>query len=1244
MFRGNGERTVLVMMALILGLVSCAKKPAYDELTKDKDMVTITSAIDTESEYLYVPMSLGAPRQVVNAYAYFQGQEKIVKLRMTEEGLQAYEVDADSKFSNNHLNETLVLTLPGSYHSYRCSENTLGECTNREEENNDAEWYEREHFVPDYANIDTHSINIDTWAVGGDCISKVGSKVISKEMVPGRINIQLENYYEVSKSESCVSRYMNLRYLGQSSFKAQFHFSLIRLKDIASENYEIVDYSNEDKTTFGFFYGNKSELDPQFTEVGSYKKNKRFMRRWNPKRKTVIYHMSETFNKPENAELKKATYKAISSINNGLAKANAGFRIQLEEPKKEVSIGDLRYNMINLIDEPLANGLLGYGPIVTNPRTGEILKAHTNMYSGVIKSALRMYWTKMVNLQNNKMQATTEEAPESTPAPSMARENNAVASNMKNIPKKVLKNLISAPLDLHELEEKLHAGHNHDHSFKKLNERASKRKAKISEAHAFSIEKYKNGVETLEKYLELEKERLAVFAESNAYSAEFFNVSKTINAIFPEIMEIEDIFVKGTQNLKSWGELTYAQRSEIEKIMVPFIYSSTLVHELGHNLGLRHNFAGSYDKQNWYSKEEAHELGFKYTPESSSMMDYVSSNFGELNVLGKYDIAALRFGYAREVETRGGKIVKIEKNLEELKEKRKQIRELIEVNKENPEMLSNLNTKLMNTLPKNFVYCTDENAGATLKCNRFDQGTNLVEIANSVIQDYEDSYLTMNFRNERTSFNVGQHMFGYLTSRYSQFERVRAVFEEWEAMKEGYGEAIMRMGCSPQMMRDANPIIKTICTQINDAIEATKIAGDFFLKILKTPHHTCAAKKIGAEEGDNRITAIFLEDLYKANRSEFEEVPKTCFDKNVKRILSNQDIPLEVIAEAGKYLNGFNDLKPGFEGSYDRAVFGTWIDKLLAMKSLVQRYSEETSNAGLGNFLNHPSIGIKVYNFIDHIVLGDRLIEPVPFLSEDKKTAYQVPYSIDQKYKIRTNDLPFFWARQFLGMDNASEISLRRVLLRNAKNFDLMLGSSTLNIAREGVNYYTVKRLDSSFNPGLTDTVTTYFDETLYGASPSNRIAYEMITSINTLEMLRGVDKKILQEVFDARTETPEEFNDSQKLAAAYNIETIEALVKLKKENPNLPDSYWDRVGDEQFKKELKIIWTASLEELEAVMNWISTKDIAPEGSSDLVKKLYEIPYEVFKSMVEGDISNKIDNFKFILKDLPSSVEPFMFD
>ena len=133
---------------------------------------------------------------------------------------------------------------------------------------------------------------------------------------------------------------------------------------------------------------------------------------------------------------------------------------------------------------------------------------------------------------------------------------------------------------------------------------------------------------------------------------------------------------------------------------------------------------GSFDKDNFYTKEEElPEDRNHYSPKYSSIMDYGGNELNELPVIGKYDIAALRYAYANEIELNNGDYEKISGELP--------IRELN---------------------AKQYLYYTDENAGNNLWCNRYDEGTNFTEIIKFYIDSYHNNYSVLNTRDNRESF------------------------------------------------------------------------------------------------------------------------------------------------------------------------------------------------------------------------------------------------------------------------------------------------------------------------------------------------------------------------------------------------------------------------------------------------------------------------------------------------------------
>ena len=157
---------------------------------------------------------------------------------------------------------------------------------------------------------------------------------------------------------------------------------------------------------------------------------------------------------------------------------------------------------------------------------------------------------------------------------------------------------------------------------------------------------------SLADFIKADEARIKRWSENNAFGEDAIWVSSTSKGLVSGIdYQDASLYLDDQKTrLKKWKELNSEQRSKISDAISAHMYRSTLVHELGHNLGLRHNFAGSTDKQNFYSVDEAKSLGLQHVPAYSSIMDYAASEFDELPIFGPYDRAALRFAYARQVE------------------------------------------------------------------------------------------------------------------------------------------------------------------------------------------------------------------------------------------------------------------------------------------------------------------------------------------------------------------------------------------------------------------------------------------------------------------------------------------------------------------------------------------------------------------------------------------------------------------
>ena len=206
--------------ALILTslFVSCAKERSYDEVFKDNKTQALLDYpcgkdLKSAKKMLYVPMTLGTPRKVAQANPFFQGDTKEVKCFFSENGIEVVEIEKDDRFSDNDLNNSPVLTIPGEYKAYACTEDAYGDCTNTEEEDTDLNWDQKNYFVADFDKLEVKEINmLDLSNVEGDkCVTPQGTKMVHYELAAdGVINIELEKTYKLSNEWKCIrNNYFN---------------------------------------------------------------------------------------------------------------------------------------------------------------------------------------------------------------------------------------------------------------------------------------------------------------------------------------------------------------------------------------------------------------------------------------------------------------------------------------------------------------------------------------------------------------------------------------------------------------------------------------------------------------------------------------------------------------------------------------------------------------------------------------------------------------------------------------------------------------------------------------------------------------------------------------------------------------------------------------------------------------------------------------------------------------------------
>ena len=386
-FRSKITLTMVSLVALSSLMAACTKEVPYKTVYKGAgtDQVQEKSVIDTNAEYLYVGSSDLANQDSTgasNARPYWQGEEKIVKFRFTDKALQVLQVNEEARLKDNKTNDKILFEIPVNHVDYRCATDRYDKCTNREEENNEATWSQKTKFVPNFEGMRSTAISLMPIEMdkvfGSSCFEETASQVLGYELNETAVNIQVQKTFKANLG--CIEEQgIALTSLDDMHSQIIYHYSFTKLNSLTSPNYQIVNYPNNDEGTFGFFTTNNRKYDVDYNRTEAMKTQ--YMNRWNPERKEIVYYLTDNFNKPEMKAVKDATYTAFERVNNGLKAAGLETRLVLKEPSQKVP-GDIRNSMIILVEDPVASGPLGYGPTVTNPRTGEILSGRVAMYYG----------------------------------------------------------------------------------------------------------------------------------------------------------------------------------------------------------------------------------------------------------------------------------------------------------------------------------------------------------------------------------------------------------------------------------------------------------------------------------------------------------------------------------------------------------------------------------------------------------------------------------------------------------------------------------------------------------------------------------------------------------------------------------------------------------------------------------------------------------------------------------------------
>lgn len=251
-------------------------------------------------------------------------------------------------------------------------------------------------------------------------------------------------------------------------------------------------------------------------------------------------------------------------------------------------------------------------------------------------------------------------------------------------------------------------------------------------------------------------------------------------------------------------ELSGLPPDEMFKKIRNAIFRGLAQHELGHTLGLRHNFAASTDALNYFDKfweleksamtddekKNAKITQYKY----SSVMDYGAKFNSDVEGLGKYDHAAIRFGYGDLVDVMpnaqydhdtigdieflydyktlpdyvGGTQVVAEHVVRPFASVAAEVNADYQALKDDP-----ATRRFVGHAIRPYKFCSDEFNG-NYDCKTWDEGANQQEIVESAIGMYKNYYYFNAFQRGRLGWSINSYR-SRLRNRY--FPRFAEAFQ-----------------------------------------------------------------------------------------------------------------------------------------------------------------------------------------------------------------------------------------------------------------------------------------------------------------------------------------------------------------------------------------------------------------------------------------------------------------------------------
>lgn len=576
--------------------------------------------------------------------------------------------------------------------------------------------------------------------------------------------------------------------------------------------------------------------------------------------KPIVYHVSEQMPKdmmPASQRVAKSwdrAFRGASAAAKGVSADKLGPMfivcnnpVTAEDDKAcgevgtVVRTGDIRYNHMYWVDRYQGGGLLGYGPSGADPLTGEIIFGSAYVYGTEIDGYAQTS-TDLVRLLNNDLDEDDIISGEY-----LRNEVKGRLSGQASRPVARAASLKGAKIPVGKDVAKL-AGAKKQARLSQIKKHGIP--AQAFDRDALQMKKIRDaGLDSLLMNKEIERamtkgkyghptnpapqDVLDSIAPSSWASAggmrdrtaKYMKAAR--NNVYLSAFADDSILGYAKQFV---GDVDYdAVRQQIREE----VYQAVMEHEVGHTIGLRHNFQGSYDALNYHDdywklrKETLKEVetiddmyamstlsqaqidGKMTEYQYSSIMDYGMRFNSDIHGTGKYDDAAIMFGYSAGTYKKGEGVtagfVEVYENPGNARNILRRYEDadslaygsLLEsvhyttVAQGFPTTEDISKRKLMRyddvkaarranaaTAPVevSYMFCSDEWVDALVSCQLFDAGADPFEIVRHITESYQNYYVLNHYHRDRVFF-WPDDVFYRMYVRY--FQPLTSVYQQW---------------------------------------------------------------------------------------------------------------------------------------------------------------------------------------------------------------------------------------------------------------------------------------------------------------------------------------------------------------------------------------------------------------------------------------------------------------------------------